>query len=520
MKRRRPLVRMATFSHTPVPTTVPPAVAVPKRPASARVRPLSAVPKLGAADAAAATSASSLAGRKRLERWWTLLVASFVMYNIISIPLRIGFDASATLPWYIVDGCLDLLLIVDICIQRILPFELDGLLVLDRQLIRTHYLGTWGRFDIVASIPVDLFLTWIPSIGPQPALRTNRLIRTLKMSHYFAFLERNSNLSPSMVRIIEFILLIVMFAHWVACGWFWIIRSEGSSSSGYTGLDDLLARPLYSQYVASYYWASVTITGYGGILPVSDVEAAYTLIVVVLGIAVYVTIIGIVGSLVKNLDAAASVFREKVDAINDYMSYRQIPAELQQKVRAYYTYLWKSRRGLDESAVLGDLPNYLHLDVAMFLHRDVIAKVPLFQGADPAFISAIIVNMLPVISLPGSFIIRKGEIGRELYIISKSEVEVVSEDGKQVYATLRDGQFFGEIALVTSGKRTASVRAATFCDLFVLRKEDFDEMLADFPDQAHAILEAAESRYKILKKSDEEQKKVGQHAASENPEPK
>jgi CRP-like cAMP-binding protein len=57
-------------------------------------------------------------------------------------------------------------------------------------------------------------------------------------------------------------------------------------------------------------------------------------------------------------------------------------------------------------------------------------------------------------------------------------VEVVVGKGEQqkVVANLGEGSFFGEIALLFESKRTASIRAKTYCDLFVLRKADLDKV--------------------------------------------
>lgn len=78
---------------------------------------------------------------------------------------------------------------------------------------------------------------------------------------------------------------------------------------------------------------------------------------------------------------------------------------------------------------------------------------------------------------------RKDEIGDEMYVICKGTVEVCSKDGKTIYKTLhvnikycffrviilKEGDFFGELALITSQPRSASVRAVNHCDLFMLR---------------------------------------------------
>eukprot|EP00741_Cyanophora_paradoxa_P020934 tig00021319_g20210.t1 len=63
-----------------------------------------------------------------------------------------------------------------------------------------------------------------------------------------------------------------------------------------------------------------------------------------------------------------------------------------------------------------------------------------------------------------------------------------------VYVTMTDGEYFGEIALLYADKRTASVRAKTYCDLFTLHKHDLDEVLMDYPEMHAMLREIARSR--------------------------
>src|SRR6266446_690315 len=109
-------------------------------------------------------------------------------------------------------------------------------------------------------------------------------------------------------------------------------------------------------------------------------------------------------------------------------------------------------------------------------NRETLEKVPLFAGADAVLLGALIMALKPVVFRAGEIVIRKGEIGRELYLISRGEVEVIDEAGK-VVATLGEGSFFGEIGLLMSEPRTATVRANGYCDLFVLDKSDFNRVL-------------------------------------------
>eukprot|EP01009_Symbiontida_sp_KSa7_P007287 NODE_402_length_979_cov_395.520430_g309_i0.p1 GENE.NODE_402_length_979_cov_395.520430_g309_i0~~NODE_402_length_979_cov_395.520430_g309_i0.p1 ORF type:complete len:138 (+),score=13.07 NODE_402_length_979_cov_395.520430_g309_i0:468-881(+) len=128
----------------------------------------------------------------------------------------------------------------------------------------------------------------------------------------------------------------------------------------------------------------------------------------------------------------------------------------------------------------------------------------MFQGRSDQYIKAVVIRLKPVVALPDSFVIRKNEIGNEMYFISKGEVEVVSEDGETVFATLRDGAFFGEVALIRENTtRTASIKAKTFCDLFTLNKKDFADIKDKFPEDVQTLTEVAEKRVKLARANED-----------------
>jgi NADH dehydrogenase len=86
---------------------------------------------------------------------------------------------------------------------------------------------------------------------------------------------------------------------------------------------------------------------------------------------------------------------------------------------------------------------------------------------------------------PGEIIIEKGEIGRELFIVRRGEVEVFQPAGdggaEQIITTLRKGDVFGEKALLEDTLRNASVRAKGAVDVLVISREDFTAMVCQFP---------------------------------------
>eukprot|EP00124_Ichthyophonus_hoferi_P001391 Ihof_evm4s71 gene=Ihof_evmTU4s71 len=135
--------------------------------------------------------------------------------------------------------------------------------------------------------------------------------------------------------------------------------------------------------------------------------------------------------------------------------------------------------------------------------EDAAAKLEsfsLFQGTNQHFLQRLVRKYKPRLYKPSDPpIIKYGEVGRAMYFIYKGVVDVLSEDGETMYARLGEGLFFGEVALLFSVPRTATVVAATKCICFSLRKDDLESVLMDFPLVAQSIRQVARERFAVYR---------------------
>ncbi|ELV11390.1 Potassium/sodium hyperpolarization-activated cyclic nucleotide-gated channel 1 [Tupaia chinensis] len=111
--------------------------------------------------------------------------------------------------------------------------------------------------------------------------------------------------------------------------------------------------------------------------------------------------------------------------------------------------------------------------------------MPLFANADPNFVTAMLSKLRFEVFQPGDYIIREGAVGKKMYFIQHGVAGVITKSSKEMKLT--DGSYFGEICLLTKGRRTASVRADTYCRLYSLSVDNFNEVLEEYPMMRRAF---------------------------------
>uniref|UniRef100_A0A8C4RQA0 Cyclic nucleotide gated channel subunit beta 3, tandem duplicate 1 n=1 Tax=Erpetoichthys calabaricus TaxID=27687 RepID=A0A8C4RQA0_ERPCA len=242
-----------------------------------------------------------------------------------------------------------------------------------------------------------------------------------------------------------------------------------------------------NKYLRCYYWAVRTLITIGGLPePVTVFEIVFQLLNYFTGVFVFSSLIGQMRDVIGAATAGHTYFRTSMDNTVAYMNTYKIPRHVQNRVRTWYNYTWASQGVLDESELLEDMPVKMRMAIAIDVSFAILNKVELFKGCDNQMIQDMLLRLKSIVYLPGDYVCKKGEIGREMYIIKQGEVQVLGgPDGTKVLVTLRAGAVFGEISLLAAGggnRRTANVVAHGFANLFILDKKDLNEILVHYPD--------------------------------------
>uniref|UniRef100_A0A3P8RJ27 Cyclic nucleotide gated channel subunit beta 1a n=1 Tax=Amphiprion percula TaxID=161767 RepID=A0A3P8RJ27_AMPPE len=413
---------------------------------------------------------------------WLFLVVAAWNWNVWLIPVRWAFPYQTPENihlWLLADYTCDLIYVLDILVfQPRLQFVRGGDIVCDKKDMRENYMSTERfKMDVISLFPMEIFYYFT---GVNSLLRFPRLLK------YSAFFEFNDRIEAVMkkayiYRVIRTSTYLLYSLHINACLFYWGSDYEGLGSTKWVYNGKGFA------YIRCYYFAVKTLITIGGLPdPTTVFEICFQLINYFVGVFAFSIMIGQMRDVVGAATAGENYYRACMDSTVKYMNSYKIPKEVQNRIKTWYDYTWKSQGMLDEQELLVQLPAKMRLDIAVDVNYAIVSKVALFQGCDRQMVFDMLTRLKSVVYLPGDFVCKKGEIGREMYIIKQGEVQVVGgPDLQTVFVTIRAGSVFGEISLLAGGggnRRTANVKAHGFANLFILDKKDLAEILVHYPE--------------------------------------
>ncbi|MBA4405687.1 hypothetical protein C0389_00260 [bacterium] len=334
---------------------------------------------------------------------------------------------------------------------------------------RSHFLS-----DIISAFPFFLLFG-------SPFLLLFRLIKLVKVEEMLHQVRQWAVRYTGYITVLLFFFRMSLIAHWTSCIW---LLLHGTDKS----VDQV------TNYVNALYFVATTLTtvGFGDILPITNSEKLFTVFMEVLGVLIYGYLIGNIVSIISKRNPAKVQFENNLERLSALSHYREISPDLRLRIRNYFLYVWRKKLGFDESEFLKNLPEGLKREVSLQLKKDILEKFTLFHGTDEQFLMEIALRLKPVVATPGEVIMKEGDIGNEMFFILKGELSFIT--GDKEFKILRDGDFFGEIALFKNTLRTASIRAETYSDLYSLDKTSFDFVVNKYPEFAVKIKEQARLR--------------------------
>ncbi|XP_027146367.1 potassium/sodium hyperpolarization-activated cyclic nucleotide-gated channel 2 isoform X3 [Larimichthys crocea] len=367
--------------------------------------------------------------------YWDFTMLMFMVGNLIIIPVGITFfKDETTTPWIIFNVVSDTFFLMDLVLnfRTGIVFEDNTEIILDPEKIKKKYLKTWFVVDFVSSIPVDYIFLIVEKGIDSEVYKTARALRIVRFTKIL-----------SLLRLLRLSRLIRYIHQWEE-----IFHMTYDLASAVMRIFNLIGMMLLL-----CHWD------------------------------------GCLQFLVPMLqdfpsDCWVSLNKMVYKQVEQYMSFHKLPADFRQKIHDYYEHRYQGKM-FDEESILEELNEPLREEIVNFNCRKLVASMPLFANADPNFVTAMLTKLRFEVFQPRDYVVREGTIGKKMYFIQHGVVSVLTKGS--IGMKLMDGSYFGEICLLTRGRRTASVRADTYCRLYSLSVDNFNEVLEEYPMMRRAF---------------------------------
>ncbi|XP_028844296.1 potassium voltage-gated channel subfamily H member 1a isoform X5 [Denticeps clupeoides] len=462
---------------------------------------------------------------------WVILILTF--YTAIMVPYNVSFKTKQNnVTWLVVDSIVDVIFLVDIVLNFHTTFVGPaGEVISDPKLIRMNYLKTWFVIDLLSCLPYDVinafenvdesiyFHNYVTGFVKQTcfllclsaSLCSPQGISSLFSSLKVVRLLRLGRVARKLDHYIEYgaavlVLLVCVFglaAHWLACIWYSIgdyeVIDEDSNlvrkDSWLYLLGETVGTPYRfnasgsgkweggpnkdSVYITSLYFTMTSLTsiGFGNIAPTTDGEKIFAVAMMMIGSLLYATIFGNVTTIFQQMYANTNRYHEMLNSVRDFLKLYQVPKGLSERVMDYIASTWSMSRGIDTEKVLQICPKDMRADICVHLNRKVFKEHPAFRLASDGCLRALAMEFQTIHCAPGDLIYHAGESVDSLCFVVSGSLEVIQDD--EVVAILGKGDVFGDVFWkeVTLAQACANVRALTYCDLHVIKRDALQKVL-------------------------------------------
>uniref|UniRef100_A0A3Q1FHM6 Potassium voltage-gated channel, subfamily H (eag-related), member 5a n=1 Tax=Acanthochromis polyacanthus TaxID=80966 RepID=A0A3Q1FHM6_9TELE len=458
---------------------------------------------------------------------WVILILTF--YTAIMVPYNVSFKTKQNnLAWLVVDSVVDVIFLIDIVLNFHTTFVgPSGEVISDAKLIRMNYMKTWFVIDLLSCLPYDIInafehvdedvLTHTSSAshlrdssnfhrnstriedsvlpGLSSLFSSLKVIRLLRLGRVARKLDHYLEYGAAVL-----VLLVCVFglvAHWLACIWYsigdyevidentntiktdsWLYQLAISIGTPYrynaSGSGQWEGGPNKDTlYISSLYFTmtSLTTIGFGNIAPTTDGEKIFSVAMMMVGSLLYATIFGNVTTIFQQMYTNTNRYHEMLNNVRDFLKLYQVPKGLSERVMDFIVSTWAMSKGIDTDRVLSICPKDMRADICVHLNRQVFNDHPAFRLASDGCLRSLAVEFQTTHCAPGDLIFHIGESVDTLCFVVSGSLEVIQDD--EVIAILGKGDVFGDVFWkeTTLARACANVRALTYCDLHVIRRE-------------------------------------------------
>ncbi|KAI8825844.1 uncharacterized protein EV422DRAFT_575725 [Fimicolochytrium jonesii] len=447
-------------------------------------------------------------------RVWEEVMVFVAIVNAILVSFMAAFQYHSTAAW-VVSYIIDILFVADMYIKFHIAYLVGGFWVVFPAEMALHYLRSWEFiFDVLINFPVDIVaFAYVGKSYGQTKLSLVRLWKYLRTGRIIIYFRRQeSKLHASFrTQVVKFISYLVVLTHTVACIWFtiacsgeidWPMDLTTSCSVESWMLKsrdiDFVDLGLGEVYIACIYWAVITMTtvGFGDVRANNASERVFAMFTAFCGIMFYGYINGTITSTLSNMDSRRVAYQQRLDAVKQYMTDRDMDPDMKERVLIYYDYVWERNRGIDVRGLFVDMPSTFKQEVALSLNNQIIDNAIIFKECSIGFRRMIAIDMKLFLFTANEYVVHRGDLGLEMFFITQGRIDIyATEDLRRPTASLIEGAYFGEFCVVLGSRHEYSARAVCNTDIYVFSKDDLEHAFQAYPEDREVVVAATKKRY-------------------------
>ncbi|CAD8109287.1 unnamed protein product [Paramecium sonneborni] len=419
---------------------------------------------------------------------WDIFVLTQIIINIFYIPMKLGFDFEREdlLTGIFLESLPSWTFVMDIILTFFTAYYSQGQIHRDKQQILKHYANTTLFWDLMIVIP------FILSSYSVPYTEYILLLRVTKVKSMIESIEEVTNPSNNVQTILELfksIFLVLFVSHFCACLWNLIGEIEiDKGQNSWLNTKNIVEAEWSTKYIHAFYFSTITTLtiGYGDIVPQTDLERIYVIIMAMVICGLFGYTISSIGNILKQLTEKEQLFKQQMMHINNFLKKKQINKQLMLQVRKYFEYFLKMEQDYNEfgEKMMSNLDKKLKEQVAIDIYCDMLKKSRLIKQTLSLKSVQKLCSFVHEIKVPPEEIIAyQNEQANKLIFLQNGELSLICDQKlrETILTKIEKGKFVGEKEFITQARYEYTIRSVKFCQIAYINYEDFLRIIREDP---------------------------------------